>query len=86
MIDKGEADDKIIAVLVGDAAYSYIKSIDDIPDMLMNRLKHYFKTYKLSPETGLTPVEIAAEYDKSTAHNVIDASRKDYAKLLEVEL
>ncbi len=83
MIDKGEADDKIIAVLVGDAAYSYIKSIDDIPEMLMNRLKHYFKTYKLSPETGYTPVEIAAEYDKSKAHEVINASRKDYLKMLE---
>ncbi len=78
MIDKGEADDKIIAVLVGDAAYGYIKSIEDIPPMLLSRLRHYFMTYKLSPESGVTPVEIACEYGKAEAHLVIEASRRDY--------
>jgi len=82
MIDKGEADDKIIAVLEGDAAYGYIKSIEDIPPMLLNRLKHYFMTYKLSPETGLTPVDIAAEYGRNVAHEVIRASMKDYDLLV----
>ncbi|HTF02813.1 MAG TPA: inorganic pyrophosphatase [Bacteroidia bacterium] len=82
MIDKGEADDKIIAVLVGDAAYSYIKTIDDIPPMLLNRLRHYFMTYKLSPETGNTPVEIEAEYGAETAHEVIRASLRDYETLV----
>lgn len=83
MIDKGEADDKIIAVLVNDAAYGYIRSIEDIPVMLLNRMKHYFMTYKLSPDSSSTPVEIAAEYGREDAFNVIRASRTDYSELLK---
>lgn len=78
MIDKGEADDKIIAVLINDAAYGTITDLKDVPPMLLNRLKHYFMTYKLSPETGNTPVQIAAEYGKDVAHAVIKASIADY--------
>lgn len=81
MIDKGEADDKIIAVLVNDAAYGNIRDIAEIPSMLLSRLKHYLMTYKLSPETGNTPVKIAAEYGRNEAHAVIEASLSDYRSL-----
>jgi inorganic pyrophosphatase len=81
MIDKGEADDKIIAVLQNDAAYGGIRDLKDVPHSMLNRLKHYFLTYKLSPDSGSTPVEIAAEYDRKTAHAVIEASRADYRSL-----
>lgn len=81
MIDKGEADDKIIAVLEGDAAYSDIKTIDDIPEALLNRLRHYFLTYKLAPGQSHSAVVIAAEYGREDAHKVIAASLKDYLSL-----
>lgn len=81
MIDKGEADDKIIAVLQNDAAYSSITSLDEIPLALLNRLKHYFMTYKLSPDTGSTPVVIDATYGRNEAHKVIRASLRDYNTL-----
>jgi inorganic pyrophosphatase len=82
MIDKGEADDKIIAVLQNDAAYGNITALNEIPHSLLNRLKHYFMTYKLSPETGSTPVVIAAEYGREQAQAVIRASLVDYKTLV----
>jgi inorganic pyrophosphatase len=81
MIDKGEADDKIIAVLVNDAVYGNYTELPQVPEKVLNRLKHYFMTYKLSPATGSTPVKIAAEYGRAVAQQVIVASQADYRSL-----
>lgn len=81
MIDKGEADDKIIAVLVNDAVYGNVTDLSQVPVKVLNRLKHYFMTYKLSPESGHTPVKIDAEYGQNEARAVINASLKDYKVL-----
>ena len=81
MIDKEEADDKIVAVLVNDAVYGELRELSQVPEKVLNRLKHYFMTYKLSPETGNTPVQIAAEYGRAEAHAVINASVLDYQQL-----
>ncbi|ELR68021.1 Inorganic pyrophosphatase [Fulvivirga imtechensis AK7] len=79
MIDGGEADDKIIAILKGDEVYQNWHSIGDCPDSLINRLKHYFLTYKQMPgEAPQKKTEIADIYDKETAYEVIQNSRKDY--------
>lgn len=77
LIDKGEADDKIIAVMKADAVYSDWKDITDIPDAILNRLKHYFLTYKDLPGTPST-CEIAGVYGREEAHKVINISREDY--------
>ncbi len=81
MIDKGEADDKIVAVLVNDAVYGNITELSQVPHKVLNRLKHYFMTYKLSPDTGSTPVQIAVEYGRDVAKSVIEASLSDYNSL-----
>lgn len=81
MIDKGEADDKIVAVLVNDAVYGGYSDLKQVPEKVLNRLKHYFMTYKLSPSTGNTPVKIDAEYGREEALAVIKASLKDYVRL-----
>lgn len=81
MIDKGEADDKIIAILEGDAAYSHIKTLSDIPEALLNRLRHYFLTYKLAPGQETSSVTIAAEYGREQSHGVIRAAQQDYSEL-----
>ena len=47
MEDGGEADDKIIAVLKGDAIWGHCTDISEIPHPLIERLEHYFLTYKL---------------------------------------
>ena len=52
MIDRDEADDKIVAVLKGDAAYGHIREMADLPAALVDRLQHYFLTYKRPPGTA----------------------------------
>ena len=49
MIDHGEADDKIIAVLDNDYVWGHARNIDDVPAVFIERLQHYFLTYKLVP-------------------------------------
>lgn len=77
MIDGGEADDKIIAVLKNDEMYAQWDDIHDIPENILNRLKHYFLTYKQLP--GEDPkCEITHVYGKAEAHEVIRRSYNDY--------
>ncbi len=81
MIDGGEADDKIIAVMKGDEVYSSWKDISDVPDSIVQRLKHYFMTYKEMPGSNeKSKCEIDETYDRAEALKVINASRKDYKK------
>ena len=78
MLDGDEADDKIIAVLKGDAVYGQWQDIGDCPETIMNRLKHYFLTYKQGPDSGDRKVEIANAYGRAEAHEVIARSQQDY--------
>ena len=77
MIDKGEADDKIIAVLVGDHAFGHIRDIADLPEAEVKRLMHYFLTYKNLP-TEPAKCRIQEVYGVEHAKKVIAASQKDY--------
>lgn len=81
-IDGNEADDKIIAVLKGDLIYDHVKDIKDCPQNLLDRLMHYFLTYKESPD-DLTQkehrrMEIIDVYGKEEAHELIKLSIQDY--------
>lgn len=78
MIDKGEADDKIIAVLKQDEIYGNVKDVSDCPATLINRLKHYFLTYKNIPGAENAAVEITHTYGREEAHQVILRSIRDY--------
>ena len=80
MVDAGEADDKIIAVLDGDAVWGDAKDLADLPRALVDRLRHYFLTYKLVPGSGEQPVDIAKVYDRAEAVKVLQASIDDYAE------
>lgn len=77
MIDGGEADDKIIAVLKDDQAYGDCKDISELPTKVMNRVKHFFLTYK-DFEGGAKEVEITHVYGKEEAYEVIKRSNQDY--------
>jgi inorganic pyrophosphatase len=77
LTDNNEADDKIIAVLKDDMIYGQWKDISDVPENVLNRLRHYFLTYKQMP--GLPAVcSIDETYGKDVAYQVINASREDY--------
>ncbi len=77
MIDKGEADDKILAVMKGDEVYQQWKDIHELPQAVVNRIRHYFTTYKQMP--GEPPnCEITHVYGREEAHEVIRRSQVDY--------
>ena len=77
MIDGGEADDKIIAVMVRDAVYGEARDISDIPGALIDRLQHYFATYKIVPGVP-DEVTIAGTYGREHALKVVAAAMADY--------
>ena len=86
LADGGEADDKIIAVMKEDAAFGTFKDIGDCPMTLLDRLQHYFLTYKQAPGSVQHKVEITSVYGREEALKVIRASHADYrAKFPELE-
>ncbi len=80
MVDGNEADDKIIAVLESDLVYGELQHVAQLPTALVERLKHYFLTYKQIPSEVKRSVQIVEMYDQSEAHEIIRRSMKDYQK------
>lgn len=78
MLDGEEADDKIIAIMEGDAAYGAWRDVSDCPSQLIDRLKHYFLTYKDAPGAQRVKCKITHVYGREEAHEVIRRSMEDY--------
>jgi len=78
MIDGEQADDKIISILESDLAYGHIRDIGETPKALVDRLKHYFLSYKQLPGDAPRRVEIVDVYDAEEALDVIRRSLIDY--------
>ena len=78
MIDAGEADDKIISVLDNDHVWGRARNISDVPSVLVERLQHYFLTYKLVPGQRVQ-ARIARVYGRAHAFKVVRAAMADYA-------
>jgi inorganic pyrophosphatase len=79
MLDGGEADDKIVAVLEGDAVWNDARDLDDLPIAWIERLRHYFATYKTFPgET--TRVRVGPAYGRAHAERVVEAAIADYQR------
>ncbi len=77
MIDHDEADDKIIAVIDNDPYYEGVADLAKLSPVQVERLRHYFATYKLVPGED-SPVTIDVVYDRAKALEVIRASVADY--------
>ena len=77
MIDGGEADDKIVAVLDGDNIWGDVHDIADLPAIKTERLQHYFSTYKMIPGKE-TDIKVDFVYGREEAMKVIAAAEKDY--------
>jgi inorganic pyrophosphatase len=82
MIDGGEADDKILAVLENDLFWGSIGDLAGLPEKMVERLAHYFSTYKLVPGSGAAP-PVAHAYDRAHACRVIEAAIADYRDAFE---
>ena len=78
MVDRDEADDKIVAVLDGDFFWGEARDIGDVPPALVERLRHYFLTYKLVPGAS-SVARVQSVYGADHAFRVIEASQRDYA-------
>lgn len=79
LIDGEEADDKIIAVMKGDASFGGMEDIVDVPQHIIDRLSHYFLTYKERPFSKTKrECEITDIYGQEEAAEVIRRSVKDY--------
>jgi inorganic pyrophosphatase len=77
MIDHGEADDKLIGVLENDYVWGSARDISDVPAVLVERLQHYFLTYKLIPGQR-QQARITKIYGRGHARKVVLASMRDY--------
>jgi inorganic pyrophosphatase len=77
MLDRGEADDKILSILKDDPAFGSISEVGEIPPALIDRLMHYFSTYKLGRDQ-VHHVTVGTPYGREHAHSVIRASLEDY--------
>ena len=78
-LDHGEADDKIVAVLENDLFWGGAEDMGDLPDVLVERLQHYFTTYKLVLGEELK-VSLESVYGRREALRVVQASMDDYAE------
>jgi inorganic pyrophosphatase len=80
LLDRGEADDKIVAVLEGDYVWSGVNDLADLPRILVERLQHYFSTYKLVPGADLQ-ISVQEVYGREHAARVVEAAIADYRAL-----
>jgi inorganic pyrophosphatase len=78
-IDGGEADDKILAVLDNDEFWDGIEDVSELPPILVERLRHYFSTYKMEPGGG-SQMSIQRVYDRDHALQVVVAAMADYSE------
>lgn len=79
MLDGGEVDDKIIAVLKDDSTFGKMNDVSECPEAVLNKVKHYFLTYKQIPEEGYTPkCEITHLYGKEEALKIVELGVIDY--------
>ena len=78
LLDGAEVDDKIVAVMASDAVYGGVTEIGLLPSLLVDRLKHYFLTYKQGPDVAHPACEITRVYGREEAHEVIRRSQEDY--------
>jgi len=80
LLDTGDADDKIIAVLKGDKVFEQYNEIAELPSGILRRFEHYFLTYKTLPgEQNFC--EIVHTYGRDESYKVINAAIADYAPL-----
>lgn len=82
MTEKGEADDKIIAVLIGDPTFGDIADVSQLPRAVLDRLRHYFLTYKAIPGEASNPIVVDPVYNAMEARAILRAARLDYDRLI----
>lgn len=80
MVEKNEADDKIIAVLLGDPTFGELTEVGQLSRAVIDRLRHYFLTYKAIPGESTARITVDPVYGPAVAHQILEASRRDYSR------
>jgi inorganic pyrophosphatase len=80
MVDRGEADEKIIAVAEQDPSVSHIDNVQDLPAHLLSELRHFFENYKTLENKK---VVINDFLPKERAFEVIQACVMHYDKMFK---
>lgn len=79
LLDEGEADDKIVALLASDPVFSYAREFKQLPEAVVNRIVHYFGTYKIDiAGQESNPIQVMGTYGAEHAKEVVAASIEDY--------
>lgn len=83
LLDGDEVDDKIIAVMADDMVFGKFRDVGDCPFSLIERLRHYFLTYKDSPSSAFSRVKIIGTYGQEEAEEVIRLGSLDYKEHIQ---
>ena len=75
MVDGGDVDDKVIAVMVGDPAFEIVRSLDDLPPYVMNEIMRFFGDYKALEEKE---VRVAAPLGLDEAVRIVEKCCQAY--------
>lgn len=77
MIDKGEPDDKILAVAEGDASVQHINDVSELPEYFRVELRHFFEEYKTLENKKVVVDEFQS---REQAMQIIQDSIERYTK------
>ena len=67
-----------LGVMQSDNIWSTIEDIDELPPAIVQRLRHYFTTYKVMPGDAGNQVSIDHVYGSQHAEQVIQSAIEDY--------
>ena len=77
MIDQGIADDKILAVAVGDPSVKHIENVSDLSEYTLLELKDFFENYTVLEGKKVT---IEGFLDRQKAFDAIEYAQKLYTE------
>lgn len=82
VVDNGEADQKVIAVVDRDPRFDHVQELSDIPDSTLEIIKDFFKTYKTLQKIK---VEIKDYHNKEDALKLLQENRDLYIQSIKKE-
>ncbi len=81
MIDSGKEDYKILAVPINDPFYNKVEDLNDLPEHLVDEIKHFFSVYKYLENKETEVKDIG---DKKMAKDIIRQSFAEFKKKEEL--
>ncbi|WP_303746705.1 inorganic diphosphatase [Stenotrophomonas pigmentata] len=81
MVDKGEADEKIVGVPVDavDPTYAKVQTLQDLPVMEVQRIEAFFRTYKQLPSGA--DIQLNGWGDAAEARQVVRKALQEYQRV-----